>query len=194
MSAPESSPIPDRLYYGPNGHTSRYPSEVVSTTEYIRADLCPKQELAGDMFVSTEPDGSRWVQHEDALKMEAEINALKAEVEKFKSLNNRHAKALNENDVEVDRANATVDVLMAELAALKAPPKVLSAEEVKETGAYWWKKIGADDFDEPVQVFEDEHYITHDPILIISRIGCVGAISQECWKGQFIGPIQMPGV
>ena len=86
------------------------------------------------------------------------------------------------------------DDVDAEIAALKAPPKVLSAEEVKETGAYWWKKIGADDFDEPVQVFEDEHYITHDPILIISRIGCVGAISQECWKGQFIGPIKMPGV
>ena len=91
-------------------------------------------------------------------------------------------------------AQAEIDALKAELAALKAPPKVLSAEEVKETGAYWWKKIGADDFDEPVQVFEDEHYITHDPILIISRIGCVGGISQECWKGQFVGPIQMPEV
>lgn len=79
MSAPESSPIPDRLYYGPNGHTSRYPSKVVVTAEYIRADLCPKQELAGDMFVSTEPDGSRWVQHADALKMEAEIEALRTE-------------------------------------------------------------------------------------------------------------------
>ena len=90
--------------------------------------------------------------------------------------------------------NKEIDALKAELAALKAPPKVLSAEEVTEPGWYWWKKIGADDFDEPVQVFEDEHYITHDPILIISRIGCVGAISQECWKGQFIGPIQMPEV
>ena len=87
-----------------------------------------------------------------------------------------------------------MEAMRAELAELKAPPKVLSAEEVKETGAYWWKKIGADDFDEPVQVFEDEHYITHDPILIISRIGCVGGISQECWKGQFIGPIKMPEV
>ena len=82
----------------------------------------------------------------------------------------------------------------AELAALKAPLKKLSAEEVTEPGWYWWKKIGADDFNEPVQVFEDEHYITHDPILILSRIGCVGAISQECWQGQFIGPIQMPEV
>ena len=87
-----------------------------------------------------------------------------------------------------------MEAMRAELAALKAPPKVLSAEEVTEPGWYWWKKIGADDFNEPVQVFEDEHYITHDPILIISRIGCVGAISQECWKGQFIGPIQMPEV
>ncbi len=92
------------------------------------------------------------------------------------------------------KMQAEIDALKAELAALKAPPKVLSAEEVKETGAYWWKKIGADDFDEPVQVFEDEHYITHDPILIISRIGCVGGISQERWKGQFIGPIKMPEV
>ena len=81
MSAPESSPIPDRLYYGPNGHTSRYPSKVVVTAEYIRADLCPKQELAGDMFVSTEPDGSRWVQHADVLKMEAEIEALKSQLD-----------------------------------------------------------------------------------------------------------------
>ena len=96
--------------------------------------------------------------------------------------------------IRADIHEAEIDALKAELAALKAPPKVLSAEEVTEPGWYWWKKIGADDFDEPVQVFEDEHYITHDPILIISRIGCVGAISQECWKGQFIGPIQMPEV
>ena len=79
-------------------------------------------------------------------------------------------------------------------AARKAPPKVLSSGEVKEPGRYWWKKIGAEAFDEAVQVFEDEHYITHDPILILSRIGCVGGISQECWKGQFIGPIRTPEV
>ncbi len=142
-------------------------------TEYIRADLCPKQELAGDMFVSTEPDGSRWVQHEDALKMEAEINALKAEVEKFKSLNNRHAKALNENDVEVDRANATVDVLMAELAALKAPPKVLRAEEVVEPGCYWWRREENTDWS-------------------VQNVYLPGA--GKLLVGQFIGPIPKPEV
>ena len=157
-------------------------------TEYIRADLCPKQELAGDMFVSTEPDGSRWVQHEDALKMEAEINALKAEVEKFKSLNNRHAKALNENDVEVDRANATVDVLMAELAALKAPPKVLRAEEVVEPGYYWWSEFDDESFDIIyVGIFTKDEidFLGFEP----SDIDPVEPI-----HGKFIGPIQMPEV
>ena len=123
---------------------------------------------------STEAAHGKWVLYEDSRELVAALQVA--------------------HEMEVKNLKSEIDALKAELAALKAPPKVLSAEEVTEPGWYWWKKIGADDFDEPVQVFEDEHYITHDPILIISRIGCVGAISQECWKGQFIGPIKMPEV
>ena len=150
----------------------------------------------------------------DREKLQAEINALKAELAALKEWrysdqelaikilsylgfsqeSSKEPYADRRRDHIAEMICQNCEPLKTELAALKAPPKVLSAEEVKETGAYWWKKIGADDFDEPVQVFEDEHYITHDPILIISRIGCVGGISQELWKGQFIGPIKMPEV
>ena len=133
-------------------------------------------------------EDEEWCRAEDVAALEAENESLRAKLARYENEGSTHA-----GDCW-SWGRKHYECALAEIERLKTPPKVLSAEEVTEPGWYWWKKIGADDFDEPVQVFEDEHYITHDPILIISRIGCVGAISQECWKGQFIGPIQMPEV
>ena len=71
----------------------------------------------------------------------------------------------------VRRLEADMEALRAELAALKMPPKVLSAEEVTEPGWYKVKFPG-------------------DPWTIV-RIGDNDGDYSCC---QFIGPIQMPEV
>ena len=75
------------------------------------------------------------------------------------------------------------DALKAEVAALKAQPKVLNAEEVKETGAYWWSRSGA---------------CNRVLVLVYRPDGCALRMrfflngSDLLLNGQFIGPIQMP--
>ncbi len=64
---------------------------------------------------------------------EAEIDALKAELEICKEFSGARDVALRANEEEIS-------ILKAELAALKAPPKILKAEEVKEPGCYWWRR------------------------------------------------------
>ena len=45
-----------------------------------------------------------------------------------------------EKAADIDVAHPDENVMVrAELAELKAPPKVLSAEEVTEPGPYWWR-------------------------------------------------------
>ena len=93
---------------------------------------------------------------------EAEIDALKAEIshlcaEAFQS--------------DLDALKVANQQLMDEMAALKMPPKVLSAEEVTEPGWYKVKFPG-------------------DPWTIV-RIGDNDGDYSCC---QFIGPIQMPEV
>ncbi|MDG7000422.1 MAG: hypothetical protein JRN15_15100 [Nitrososphaerota archaeon] len=77
-----------------------------------------------------------------------------------------------------------IDALKAELAALKAPPKVLSAEDVEEEGWYW-----SVDNEEFVQ-------IDCDPTILPWQLSMWRVSSSVCSRlqGQFIGPIQMPGV
>jgi hypothetical protein len=60
----------------------------------------------------------------------------------------------------------------AEHAALKAPPKVLSAEEVKEPGCYWWRREENTDWS-------------------VQNVYLPGA--GKLLVGQFIGPIQSAG-
>ena len=62
------------------------------------------------------------------------------------------------------------EALKSELAALKAPPKLLSAEEVTEHGHYWWRSS------------------TGYPWIMIH----FAYNSSRIEYGQFIGPIQMP--
>ena len=69
--------------------------------------------------------------------------------------------------------------------AEKSPPKVLSAQEVKETGAYWWCRPGVGN-----RVL----------VLVYRPDGCALRMrfflngSDLLLNGQFIGPIQMPEV
>ena len=70
----------------------------------------------------------------------------------------------------VRRLEADMETLKAELAALKAPPKLLSAEEVTEHGHYWWRSS------------------TGYPWIMIH----FAYNSSRIEYGQFIGPIQMP--
>ncbi len=81
-----------------------------------------------------------------------------------------------------------MEAMRAELAELKAPPKVLSAEEVEEEveeeGWYW-----SVDNEEFVQ-------IDCDPTILPWQLSMWRVSSSVCSRlqGQFIGPIQMPGV
>ena len=73
----------------------------------------------------------------------------------------------------VRRLEADMETLKAELAALKAPPKVLSAEEVKEPGCYWWRREENTDWS-------------------VQNVYLPGA--GKLLVGQFIGPIPKPEV
>ena len=77
------------------------------------------------------------------------------------------------NEIEYIRADiheAEINALKAEVAALKAPPKVLSAEEVKEPGCYWWRREENTDWS-------------------VQNVYLPGA--GKLLVGQFIGPIKM---
>ncbi len=106
---------------------------------------------------------------------EAEIDALKAEIshlcaEAFQS--------------DLDALKVANQQLMDEMAALKMPPKVLSAEDVEEEGWYW-----SVDNEEFVQ-------IDCDPTILPWQLSMWRVSSSVCSRlqGQFIGPIQMPEV
>ena len=73
----------------------------------------------------------------------------------------------------------------AELAALKAPPKILKAEEVAQAGYYWWR--GEYKEWEPVRVDIDEFGV--DVWRIMTEIP---AYDGEWGKpyGEFIGPLK----
>ena len=74
--------------------------------------------------------------------------------------------------IRTDIHEAEITALKAELAALKAPPKVLSAEDVTEVGYYWYK--------------------SGNEWEIVEYYPCGGFGFPDF--GQFIGPIQMPEV
>ena len=106
---------------------------------------------------------------------EAEIDALKAEIshlcaEAFQS--------------DLDALKVANQQLMDEMAALKMPPKVLSAEDVEEEGWYW-----SVDNEEFVQ-------IDCDPTILPWQLSMWRVSSSVCSRlqDQFIGPIQMPEV
>ena len=108
------------------------------------------------------PNGRR-VSYDDAI---AEIDALKAEVSKLcAELTDAGAKELALHNQLLSAE--------AELAALKAPPKVLSAEEVKEPGCYWWRREENTDWS-------------------VQNVYLPGA--GKLLVGQFIGPIPKPEV
>ena len=73
----------------------------------------------------------------------------------------------------------------AELAALKAPPKVMSAEEVTEEGPYWWRRHGVCNRVLVLVYRPDGGEIRMRFFLNGSDLGL---------SGEFIGPIQMPEV
>ena len=87
--------------------------------------------------------------------------------------------------VDYDDAMAEINALKAELAALKAPPKVLSAAEVTEPGWYWHIERGWGEWHihriVRFGVLDDLHTMESD-------------YSYRELHGQFIGPIQMPEV
>ena len=73
----------------------------------------------------------------------------------------------------VRRLEADMTALRAELASLKAPPKVLSAEEVTEVGWYW-ARFGSS-WDQIIEFYPPGGF-------------------EFPSHGQFIGPIKMPEV
>ena len=75
--------------------------------------------------------------------------------------------------IRADIHEAEINALKAELAALKAPPKVLSVQEVKEPGCYWWRREENTDWS-------------------VQNVYLPGA--GKLLVGQFIGPIPKPEV
>ena len=82
----------------------------------------------------------------------------------------------------VRRLEADMETLKAEVAALKAPPKALSAEDVEEEGWYW-----SVDNEEFVQ-------IDCDPTILPWQLSMWRVSSSVCSRlqGQFIGPLRLP--
>lgn len=75
--------------------------------------------------------------------------------------------------IRTDIHEAEITALKAEIAALKAPPKVLSAEEVTEVGWYW-ARFGSS-WDQIIEFYPPGGF-------------------EFPSHGQFIGPIKMPEV
>ena len=135
---------------------------------------------------STEAAHGKWVLYEDSRElvaalqvahemevknMKSEIDALKAEL--VASISAREEMQLGGNRMAESLRFAKEEIadLKAELAALKTPPKVLSAEEVTEPG---WYKVKF-----PGEPWEIAHIGNND-----GDYSCC----------QFIGPIKMPEV
>ena len=84
------------------------------------------------------------------------------------------------------KMQAEIDALKAELAELKAPPKVLKAEDVEESGFYWWREGAGQlaDWD----IVEVGRIWPWEP----KRFVILLAGEDKNLFGEFIGPIQMP--
>ena len=111
---------------------------------------------------------------------EAEIDALKAEIshlcaEAFQS--------------DLDALKVANQQLMDEMASLKAPPKVLSAEEIKWSGVYRWRD--SEDAFQWDWVSVCEFRVDGKREFDMFRFG--DNKIEKAW-GQFIGPIKMPEV
>ena len=81
-----------------------------------------------------------------------------------------------------------MEAMRAELAELKAPPKVLKAEDVEESGFYWWREGAGQlaDWD----IVEVGRIWPWEP----KRFVILLAGEDKNLFGEFIGPIQMPEV
>ena len=116
-----------------------------------------------------------YVEYDEAHAIEQERDALKARLDE-------HIHAYDANLWLLGKENCD---LKAEIAALKAPPKTLKAEEVTEAGYYWWR--GEYKEWEPVRVDIDEFGV--DVWRIMTEIP---AYDGEWGKpyGEFIGPLK----
>ena len=89
--------------------------------------------------------------------------------------------------IRTDIHEAEITALKAEIAALKAPPKVLSAEEVTEPGFYWSSCGAKSNHWVPVWVLRDRPNSLY--------YAFPGSAADYSLKGlKFIGPIQTPEV
>ena len=104
-----------------------------------------------------------YVEYDEAHAIEQERDALKARLDE-------RIHAYDANLWLLGKENCD---LKAELAALKAPPKILKAEEVKEPGCYWWRREENTDWS-------------------VQNVYLPGA--GKLLVGQFIGPIPKPEV
>lgn len=125
-----------------------------------------------------EAENGLWVDYDEAHAIEQERDALRVKLD-----NSR--KATDYWKAEINKAQSNFDKLKSELAALKAPPKILKAEEVTQAGYYWWR--GEYKEWEPVRVDIDEFGV--DVWRIMTEIP---AYDGEWGKpyGEFIGPLK----
>ena len=85
---------------------------------------------------------------------------------------------------DVDALEAEHEALCAEIERLKAPPKVLSAEEVSEEGYYWYRLRETDEWLICEYSDRDKTFFTQGDSMFT-----------DCPEfGQFIGPLTPPEV
>ena len=78
-----------------------------------------------------------------------------------------------------------MEAMRAELAELKAPPKVLSADEVTRRGTYKWRlsKTSPWSYTKVIKRYNGDFFMLR-----------LGKRDEEILYGEFSGPIQMPEV
>ena len=159
-----------------------------------------------DVYLGETPEGS-FVRYDDAEKLEQENAALKAEIAALKewrySDQDLAIKILSylgfsqepSKEPYADRRRDRIaemiclhcESLRQELAAMKAPPKVLSADEVTEPGWYWNKEKR----DKHWSVVEVAYAHPKNHTLVVKYTVC----DFDCdLDGVFIGPIPAPEV
>jgi len=108
----------------------------------------------------------------------ASLNGMADEILKFRT----------ENERLIDSLKSELLQLRAEVERLKAPQKILKAEEVTEHGWYWWRKDSTSEW-HPREVEWDYTERKKETVLVFwIESACDG---QDLY-GEFIGPIPYP--
>lgn len=138
-------------------------------------------------------DEGEWCADGDVEELESENESLRAKLARYENDGITHAAGCWSSGPK------HYECALAEIERLKAPPKVLSAEEVTEPGLYWWRESTSHSWSKVPQIVTQlGEYRTLGPITLKPRFvfGSHGSQwdASRDFQGQFIGPLTPPGV